>query len=48
MHQATQITAVRHGETDWNAQSRLQGHLDIDLNERGRVLTQRFLHRLGC
>ena len=41
MHQATQITAVRHGETDWNAQSRLQGHLDIDLNERGRWQAQR-------
>ena len=41
MHQATHITAVRHGETDWNAQSRLQGHLDIDLNERGRWQAQR-------
>ena len=41
MHRATQITAVRHGETAWNAQSRLQGHLDIDLNERGRWQAQR-------
>ena len=41
MHQATQITAVRHCETAWNAQSRLQGHLDIDLNERGRWQAQR-------
>jgi len=41
MHQATQITAVRHGETAWNAQSRLQGHLDIDLNDLGRWQAQR-------
>jgi len=41
MHRATHITAVRHGETAWNAQSRLQGHLDIDLNERGRWQAQR-------
>ena len=25
----------RHGETDWNAERRLQGHRDIDLNETG-------------
>ncbi len=41
MHQATQITAVRHGETAWNAESRLQGQLDIALNARGRWQAQR-------
>ena len=27
---------VRHGETDWNVEQRLQGHRDIGLNARGR------------
>jgi probable phosphoglycerate mutase len=31
----TPLLLIRHGETDWNAQSRIQGHIDIDLSERG-------------
>lgn len=27
---------VRHGETDWNAERRLQGGRDVPLNDRGR------------
>ena len=27
---------VRHGETDWNIEQRLQGHRDTALNARGR------------
>ena len=31
----TRFCLVRHGETDWNAARRLQGHADIGLNARG-------------
>jgi probable phosphoglycerate mutase len=34
---ATRIIAIRHGETAWNAGSRLQGHQDVPLNEHGRA-----------
>lgn len=30
------IYAIRHGETDWNAEGRLQGSRDVPLNVRGR------------
>ena len=29
------IYIVRHGETDWNKEHRIQGHKDIPLNEQG-------------
>jgi broad specificity phosphatase PhoE len=32
----TTLLFVRHGETDWNAERRWQGHADVPLNERGR------------
>lgn len=34
------IFIMRHGETDWNTQKRLQGRTDISLNENGRELAR--------
>lgn len=33
---ATRLLVIRHGETAWNAERRIQGHTDIALNERGQ------------
>ena len=32
----TKLILIRHGETAWNAERRLQGHIDIALNDEGR------------
>jgi len=32
---STSIVLIRHGETAWNAERRLQGHIDIALNAEG-------------
>lgn len=36
MTEPTRILAVRHGETAWNVDTRIQGQLDIGLNDKGR------------
>jgi broad specificity phosphatase PhoE len=44
---ATTLLLVRHGETDWNAEGRLQGHTDRPLNEHGRRQARALADRLA-
>jgi broad specificity phosphatase PhoE len=37
---------IRHGETDWNAEARLQGQRDVPLNAVGRVQAEEVAARL--
>ena len=43
MTEPTRIIAIRHGETTWNVDTRIQGHLNIPLNDTGR----RQAHRMA-
>ncbi len=38
---------VRHGQTDWNAEGRLQGQADTDINQQGREQADRNGHVLA-
>ncbi len=38
---ATLIFALRHGETAWNREGRLQGHLNLPLNDMGQAQARR-------
>jgi broad specificity phosphatase PhoE len=43
----TTLLLVRHGETDWNAEGRLQGHTDRPLNDFGRRQANELADRLA-
>ncbi len=44
--QATRIIAIRHGETAWNVDTRIQGQIDIELNATGRWQAQQVARAL--
>ena len=44
---ATRIIAIRHGETAWNVDTRIQGQLDIPLNTVGRWQASRVAQALA-
>lgn len=42
-----QLYFVRHGETEWNRENRLQGRLDSPLTERGKLQAKLLAERLA-
>ena len=46
MTEPTRIIAIRHGETSWNVDTRIQGHLDIPLSANGRWQAERLASAL--
>jgi probable phosphoglycerate mutase len=48
MDKTTRILAIRHGETAWNVDTRIQGHLDIPLNDTGRWQAERLARALAA
>ncbi|KAE7999581.1 hypothetical protein FH972_003992 [Carpinus fangiana] len=42
-----EIIVVRHGETEWNVDGRIQGHLDVELNDAGRQQAAAVADRLS-
>ena len=46
--QTTRFIVVRHGETRWNLESRIQGHGDSSLTEAGCAQADAIAHRLAA
>lgn len=47
LNEVTRILAVRHGETAWNVDKRLQGQIDISLNANGHEQARRLAEALA-
>ena len=44
---ATRVFALRHGQTEWNASQRIQGHTDVPLDDTGRWQAARLAQALA-
>ncbi len=40
------IYFTRHGETDWNIERKIQGHVEVDLNEKGKAQAKALHNKL--
>lgn len=47
VQEETKICLIRHGETAWNAELRIQGHRDLPLNETGMRQAEALAKRLA-
>lgn len=47
MREPTHLFALRHGQTAWNAESRIQGQLDMPLDDTGRWQAERLAQALA-
>lgn len=47
MTEATRVLAIRHGETAWNVDTRIQGQLDVGLNDTGHWQAGRLAQALA-
>jgi probable phosphoglycerate mutase len=47
MVEPTRVFALRHGQTAWNAEQRIQGQLDVPLDDTGRWQAERLAQALA-